>query len=118
MNRKAPDMNSANMLAWTERARSRVHAWIKLSNDVTLDIRRLERLDRSSCKACFYGVRVGGRSMTDQPCMCCGKDELYSSTDTDVLCIQCAEKHSLCKHCGGDLEMCNKRRDWPVSDKK
>lgn len=118
MIRKAPNMNRCNMTAWTERAKARVNDWIKLANDVTLDARQAERIKRHECKACYYGGRVGGGAMTEQKCMSCGKDELYSSTATDVLCMPCAEKHSLCKRCGGDLEMRARRRDWPVADKQ
>lgn len=117
MIRKSPNMNRCNMVAWTERAKASLAGWLKLANDANYDTRQAERLKRHECIACFYGGRVGGSAMTKQSCMCCGKDELYSSTCTDVLCMPCAEKHSLCKRCGGDLEMRARRRDWPVADK-
>ena len=77
------------------------------------DARKNERLKRHECKACFYASRIGGAAMTTRPCMSCGSEEMYGSTATDVLCMDCATKHGLCKHCGGDLEMRTRRKDWP-----
>lgn len=118
MIRKSPNMSRCNMVAWTERAKARVNEWLKLANAASYDERQTERIKRHECKACYYGGRVGGSAMTKQSCMCCGKDEVYSSTDTDTLCMPCAVKHSLCKRCGGDLEMRTRRRDWPEADKQ
>ena len=43
-------------------------------------------------------------------------DVMYSSTNTDRLCMDCAKKHHLCKHCGGDISMRARRKDWPEKD--
>lgn len=107
-------MNVGNMIGWTVRAKSRTDGWLKLADDVANDTRKAERLNRHECKACFYGGRIGGAAMTTRACMSCGEDQLYGSTSTDALCLPCATKHTLCKRCGGDLEMRTRRKDWPV----
>lgn len=109
-------MNKANMVAATERAKRHVQRQLDLAKEVAEDTRKEERLKAQLCKSCFYSARIGGAAMTTRPCMCCGDDEMYSSTATDVLCLDCARTHGLCKHCGGDLEMRVGRRNWPGPD--
>ena len=106
-------MNRGNMIGATERAKARVKSWMELADDVIEDTKKADRLKRHECKACFYSSRIGGAAMTTRPCMSCGSDEMYGSTATDVLCLVCATKHELCRHCGGDLEMRTRRKDWP-----
>lgn len=107
-------MNIANMTAATERAKRRVADVQRLADDMKNDPRKDERLAQHECKACFYSSRIGGAAMTTRPCMSCGKVEMYGSTATDVLCMDCAKKHALCKHCGGDLNMKAGRKNWPT----
>lgn len=81
------------------------------------DTEKERRLEFSKCKACFYlDGRFGGASITDRDCMCCGKEMSFPSTYTDVLCLDCAKEHSLCKHCGADMQLRVGRRNWPVKD--
>ena len=110
-------MNKGSMIGATERAKARVKAWCDLAADATNDTRKAERLKRHECKACFYAGRIGGAAITSRKCMSCGSDEIYGSTATDVLCMACAVKHRLCKHCGGDLEMRTRRKEWPAAAK-
>jgi hypothetical protein len=105
-------MNSANMVRATESAKSRVQDALKRAQDIAEDSDKKRRLAAQECKACFYFSRIGGASMTSQACMCCGVEQMHSSTNTDALCIECAVKSKLCKHCGGDLGMVV-RRKWP-----
>lgn len=109
-------MNKANMVAATEWAKRHVQHVLDRAREIAEDTRKEERLKRHECKACFYSSRIGGAAMTTRPCMCCGKELMHSSTATDVLCLDCARQHSLCKHCGGDLEMRAGRRNWPIPD--
>lgn len=73
------------------------------------------RLAKCECKTCFYlrRSRVGGAAMTTWYCGVCGREGLHGSTATPRACIDCAKEHSLCSHCGGDLEMRDKRRKFP-----
>ncbi len=82
----------------------RIAMYLKTANKLTLDVRRSERLTESLCESCFYIVgkdRIGGRAITYRDCGICTKEMVFSSTCTDVLCIDCAKKRKLCKRCGG-----------------
>jgi hypothetical protein len=94
-------------------AKNYVSDVISHANDVQADPRKKERLKQNECIACFYRGRIGGAAMTSRPCGLCGQEEMYGSTATDALCLACAQKHELCKHCGGDLHMRVRRKEWP-----
>lgn len=113
MRQKAKVMNVGNMVFASEQAKVRVKSILDLANKYNKDPEKEKRLEVMECVPCFYGSRIGGAAMTSRECMSCGKDYLYSSTDTDVLCLKCAKKHDLCKHCGGDIKMRTRRKDWP-----
>lgn len=107
-------MTAATMARATLRATEKIQSVLDYAQQLETDPRREERLAKQFCKACFYGPpRVAGAAMTTQPCMCCGEDQQYGSTNTDVLCLDCAKAHDLCKHCGGDLALQLDRKDWP-----
>lgn len=109
-------MNKGNMIAATERARYYVNDRIESTRKLDVDACKDQRLKRHECRACFYSSRIGGSACTERACMCCGMIQMYGSTATDVLCMDCARKHLLCKHCGGDLEMRVRRKQWPVAE--
>lgn len=83
------------------------------------DLSKEERLKKCQCKACFYiRGRLGCAAITERPCSGCGKRVTCGNTCIDKLCMDCAKKHSLCVHCGGDLEMRVGRRKWPEFTRK
>lgn len=107
-------MTAATMVQATRIAKAKIQSVMDYAQQLESDPKREERLARNMCKACFYGPpRIGGSAMTSQPCMCCGDDQMYASTNTDVLCLDCAKAHGLCKHCGGDVEIRTDRENWP-----
>lgn len=75
--------------------------------NVDTDPKKNERLEKSLCKHCFYvySTRMGGSAITYRECSICEKDQTYSSTATDPLCLPCAKENELCKQCGGDIRM-------------
>lgn len=113
MEMKAQKMNVCNMVYATERAKSRIKSIRDQYDQVTKDPKKDERIAACECIACFYSYGIGGAAITNRPCMSCGVNQLYGSTNTDVLCLDCANTHDLCKHCGGDLEMRVRRKEWP-----
>lgn len=113
--RRPPVMSVALMWGNTERAATRCKDLAKLAVKVADDTEKAQRLERQRCKACHYFKGIGGAAITTQPCMRCGKEQTYGSTNTDALCMDCATHAELCKHCGGDLEMRTRRRGWPHS---
>lgn len=106
-------MNPANMSRATSVSKNRISELFLLVDEIKTDARKLERMSKHECKACFYFSRIGGQAITERGCMCCGMEQTYGSTSTDVLCLECAKKHKLCKHCGGDVNMKN-RNKWPT----
>ena len=113
MRQAAKKLNKANMLRATEQAKRRVKEWIELAEEASKDTRKALRLEICECKACFYSSRIGGNVITTRACAICGRDRTYESSATDVLCLGCATENKLCAHCGGDLEMRVRRKDWP-----
>jgi hypothetical protein len=110
-------MSKSNMISSTYRSKERVESWIELAKTVQDDTKKHERIKAHFCKACFYGSHIGGQAIRSQPCMACHKDQMYSSTYTDALCLECSIDMQLCKHCGGDIDLRIKRRKWPGDDK-
>lgn len=113
MKDKPAIMNIGNMMLWTERAKYRVTSFLLTAKEIAEDIRKEARLKKHFCKSCFYMDRVAGSATTERECMSCNVKEMYGSTSTDALCMDCAKHHYLCKHCGGDLDMRPRRRVWP-----
>jgi hypothetical protein len=114
MNQKPLAMNAANMLRATYTAKNRVDHVVDLAEKMTTDPDKGKRVKANVCRACYYSSAIGGAAITTRPCMCCAEDQTYGSTNTDVLCLTCAKKHRLCKHCGGDIDIRVRRREWPT----
>lgn len=114
MEMPAKQMTKERMKNNTHFSKQYVEAVLKQATQILEDSSKKERIAKSLCKACFYrGGRVGGAAITERPCMSCGETQVYGSTATDALCLDCAKEHSLCKNCGGDREMRERRKDWP-----
>ena len=113
MEMKAQKMNVCNMVYATERAKRNVNAILERAEELKNDPQKTKRVVANECISCFYSSGIGGSAMTNRPCMSCGLNELYGSTYTDVLCLNCAKTHGLCKHCGGDINMKVRRKEWP-----
>ena len=113
MRQRPMAFTKAALVSATSQSKRRVQNLLDRANKIQNDTDKELRLEHQLCKACFYFTGIGGAAMTNRECAGCGKDQLYGSTNTDALCMDCATKHSLCKHCGSDLEMREGRRNWP-----
>ena len=113
MERKAPKMSKSFLIGNTELAKARLSAVVLHAENLKNDPDHKKRMERQECSYCFYGSRFGGSAMTYQPCMCCGSQQVYSNTSTDVLCKMCAIAGALCKHCGADINLRTRRKEWP-----
>lgn len=51
--------------------------------------------------------------LTERQCGLCDQRQWFGNTCVDVICENCARTHNLCRHCGGDIEMKERRRKWP-----
>lgn len=115
MERKPTRFDKYSMVNASSLAKYYVEEALRRADNIRLDSDMVERLSLQECKACFYVMgRIGGAAVTTQPCACCGVNQSYGSTCTDALCLNCAKEYSLCKHCGGDLDMRERRRSWPT----
>ena len=113
MERNPAKFDRYAMVSATRSARCRVQSAVDYAAKLQQDPERERRLEAGRCVACYYSTGLAGAAFTSQPCACCLTPQRYPSTKTDALCLACAQQHSLCKHCGGDLEMHEGRREWP-----
>ncbi len=113
-------MNPSTLMWATEHAKESVADALKKAQDLQQDPSRDQRLKRHECLACYYVFpgRIGGASITKRPCMCCGQEQWYANTCTDVLCLTCAQAKELCKHCGADMHLRTRRKHWPEPCRK
>jgi len=112
MERKRRIMSASNMESWTRASKDRMQRAIDFADRLRTDPEHHNRVQAGLCRMCYYGSHIGGQAITTEPCMCCGKEQTYSSTATDILCRDCAKETGLCKRCGGDREG-KIRRKWP-----
>lgn len=70
--------------------------------DTYRDTRKKEML----CKYCYYIMsdRISGQSFCTTECLNCKKEMSFGNTDTDELCMECAEELNRCKHCGVKMD--------------
>lgn len=99
----------------TGRSKGKVEKQIERANNMANDTRRDERIESCECVACFYTPECGGSAMSNRECGLCGRPIYSGSTNVDVICKQCAQENRLCKHCGGDIDMKVRRKNWPIN---
>lgn len=114
MEQRKAVMNRGNMISDTALAKHLVKSAVDRARRIEEDAQRGERRRAQLCKACFYFPRMGGAAITHRRCMSCDHLETYGSTNTDKLCLGCAQEGELCKRCGGDIELREGRRQWPA----
>jgi len=108
-------VDKVSIFSATDRAKRRIEGIRESLNNFEGDPKKSERLEESKCKVCFYinNVRIGGAMMTQRECGICKEPQQYSSTATEPLCTPCAKTNSLCKQCGGDINMKHARKERP-----
>lgn len=75
------------------------------------DGKRAERINSCLCRRCYYARgRIGCHVMTDALCGLCDTIMHFGNTCVDVLCVQCATAHKLCKRCGSDIDDKNRTK--------
>jgi hypothetical protein len=90
---------------------------IKRGQEMDADERRTRRVAEMECIFCFYGgPRIAGQAFTHRLCGICKIEMQFASTDTDVVCGDCAKIHDLCRHCGSDRELREHRTDYSTFD--
>jgi hypothetical protein len=103
------NLNSVNNASYN--ASARADAAIELAKNLKHDPERDARLAKGECPMCYYQKgRIGGAAMTNRECGLCGKLMQFTSTNTDTVCQECAVARKLCRHCGGDINMKQRRK--------
>jgi len=92
------------------RTTSNQKEWFERQVAMVNDVRKTGRQNKQECQVCFYSMKVGGAAMTSSKCGICQTILSFGSTNVDRVCMNCATKHRLCKHCGGDIEFKQRRK--------
>lgn len=75
------------------------------------DADRKKRLLSALCPVCYYNQsRIGGAACTRAQCAFCDAILNSGNTNIDVMCQRCAASYGLCKHCGADVDLKNRRK--------
>ena len=90
-------------------------AMLERAEQLSEDAQRKQRREAGFCRLCYpgYGAgRIGGAMSTIVLCGLCDKELHFGSTCVDKLCADCAKAHGLCKHCGADIDLKQRRKLW------
>lgn len=89
----------------------RMENTISLAEKFKTDPDKKERHKKQECPVCFYiNSRMGGAMMTTVVCATCDEVMRFSNTSTDILCLKCAKRTGLCRHCGADVDVKERRK--------
>lgn len=118
MERRAVKIDRVSVERATTFARSWRDDALKKAGKLELDTEAPERIKQQLCQTCYYLKKGGiaGQAITMQPCGVCNENQTYSSTATDVLCMGCARVYELCKKCGADIHLKNRRDGLPETE--
>lgn len=109
--RHRPKLDVSNITWNTERHKDTISYWRKRLEKIDKDPDRKKRLADCLCAICYYEKsRIGAAVCTQVQCAYC--DAMLSSGNSavDVLCKECASKTGLCRCCGADVELKNRRK--------
>lgn len=108
-------VDRALIVSRTDHGHAQIEDALRRAKELQEDPRKEERLKKHECKACFYlRGRIGAAAMTRQDCGICGKEQMFGSSCTDVICPECAKANQLCRRCGADLELRTRRRNFDL----
>ena len=95
-----------------QQAKAAIRFWRSMVTKIDADEQRKERREKGVCPVCFYreGGRVGGARCTSAQCGFCDETLHSGSTAIDVLCQSCAVASGICRQCGADMELKNRRK--------
>jgi hypothetical protein len=101
------DLNRINMM--THAMHESLERRIKGLARWRLDSEKKSRLGAQECKVCYYirGPVVAGQSFSSHPCKNseCDEETKHCNTDVPEYCRDCATKYGICRRCGADAEL-------------
>lgn len=106
-------VDASSVLNATYRQAHYREATIKRAELMRGDPEAAARRTAALCVVCYppYGSgRIGGATCTTVGCGVCGAEVMFASTCTDALCLACAQRLGLCKHCGSDVDLKQRRK--------
>lgn len=83
---------------------------LKTYSDFLNDPKRDERREAQLCVLCYYDSRFAGQAFTQSECAKCQREMHFHTTSQDYYCQACAKEHRLCKHCGSDVELKDRKK--------
>lgn len=92
---------------------SEAEYYYNLGINLSEDLEKYQRHQEQSCQVCYYKTTVSGQAMTPYNCIMCKVKLMHRNTNVDRLCMDCAKKNRLCKHCGADINLNLRRKKWP-----
>ena len=100
-------------------AKHRVSEYLRLAELFANDPEQEARREQNLCVVCHYiKGRIGGAAMSFTQCGLCDGEMVCGNTCIDVICQDCAKTAMLCKHCGADLNLKDRRKKRPLVDKE
>lgn len=92
-------------------ATASANAALDHARDAILDKGRKSRLAQRLCPACYYlrGTQHTNVSTT-KDCELCSTTMQFGNSLVSVVCDTCATNHKLCKRCGADIELRERRK--------
>lgn len=105
LERAAVIVNPHKIKLATARSFKRQQAAIKAAFNVFYDPEHQKRLEEQKCITCYYleQDRISQRAFFSQPCGICMEPQVYGSSHTNILCLNCAQKSNLCLQCAADI---------------
>lgn len=104
-------LDNVTIASATHSAKAIIGRTIEYARMFTDDPDKVERRKSGECPVCYYYKgRCGGSMCTEVECSKCGKVLRSENTCVDTLCLRCAAELSLCKHCGGDIDARQRRK--------
>lgn len=101
-----------------KRAKEQIQHILQLAERIASDVEKEKRESMHLCLCCYYArsQRIGGAAITSKPCGVCEETMQFGSTATDAVCDSCAKEQGLCKQCGADIELAERRKPYPFEN--
>lgn len=94
----------------TSMQKNRIADYINITEKLTTDPEKKQRLHAQECVCCYYISVMAGQGFTESKCYNCDVEMSFSTTSQDKLCDDCAKVFKACKHCGADINLKNRNK--------
>ncbi len=91
--------------------KARLAYYQEIIHKVEKDRDKKQRLEAQLCPMCHYqGRMLACQAVTERQCAFCETMIRSGNSNVDVLCPTCARTAQLCKRCGCDIDLKNRRK--------